>query len=102
MSDLFEAFGESLPTPRQGRAAVPWSDVPGFLISEPWRAYCEAWDHASLDWDAYKDSCTYDLRTAERVRGKAAVEALRHNIDVVKRDVLGKIQPRRKLFELIR
>ncbi len=63
--------------------------------SRAWISYCEAWEHAFRNKGNLR-SLIHDRR------GKAAVAALDHNIEVVKRDYRGEIEDRTELPRLLK
>jgi hypothetical protein len=80
---------------------VPWSDAPGFLQSEAWRAYCEAWECATAD-PANSGFEPGIVRAAEKSRGIEQADALRANIKLARSDIAGRVVPRSRLSELLK
>lgn len=91
--DLFDASPVNIPA-----APVPWSDAAGFLTSEPWRAYCEAWGFVI---DQRRGTPPLGLTAVERHRGKAGVLQLTANARVVEDDLAGRVMPRSRLSSLV-
>lgn len=63
---------------------------------EAWRAYCEAWTWFAKRRDPRLRGMIYDIR------GKAAVDALEANIEVVRRDYNGEIDDRAAIPRLLK
>lgn len=63
--------------------------------SEAWRAYCEAWEWAFLRKDPRLRGMIADCR------GEAGVAALRHNVEVVRKDYAGEIDDRTDIARLL-
>jgi hypothetical protein len=61
-----------------------------------WIAYCEAWEHAFLKKDPRIRGMIIDQR------GAAAVEALKHNVELVRKDYRGELDDRAELPKLLR